>query len=172
MSSSAQSRHRIVGRLRRLDDGRGAIRMEDVYATDPDDLWSALTVPERLARWVATIEGDLQPGGRIHARFTSTWEGPGRIDICDPPRHLLVTMEPGMPQEAVIEAHLSPDGDRTRLVIEERGLPLDELAGYGAGWQAHVEDLAAYLAGTVPGPWRDRWSELTPAYQELATDLR
>jgi hypothetical protein len=48
----------------------------------------------------------------------------------------------------VIEATLAAEGDQTRLVIEERGLPFDELAGYGAGWQAHVEDLT----GACPGP--------------------
>jgi hypothetical protein len=26
-------------------------------------------------------------------------------------------------------------------------MPLDHLAGYGSGWQVHVEDLAAHLAG-------------------------
>ena len=32
-------------------------------------------------------------------------------------------------------------------------MPLDKVAFYGAGWQLHAEDLAAYLAGrTVPTP--------------------
>src|SRR5487761_1101663 len=33
----------------RLDDGKGAARMEDIYDTDVEDLWSALTDPIRLA---------------------------------------------------------------------------------------------------------------------------
>ena len=36
------------------------------------------------------------------------------------------------------------DGDQTILVWEERGMPLNLLAPYGAGIQVHVEDLAAY----------------------------
>ena len=35
----------------------------DVYDTDLADLWSAITEPDRLARWVATVEGDLRLGG-------------------------------------------------------------------------------------------------------------
>ena len=50
------------------------------------------------------------------------------------------------PDEDVIEATLAADGDQTVLVWEERGVPVDQLAGYGAGAQIHVEDLAAYLA--------------------------
>jgi len=73
---------RILGTLRRTEDGKGAVRMEDLYDTDIEDLWSALTDPRRLTRWIADVEGDLRLGGQIHARFTSAWDGPGRIDTC------------------------------------------------------------------------------------------
>jgi uncharacterized protein YndB with AHSA1/START domain len=163
---------RMVGSLRRLDDGKGAVRMEDLYDTDIDDLWSAVTDPSRLARWVATVEGDLRVGGQVHARFTSTWEGPGRIDVCEPPRRIQVTWEPGTSDEHVQEATLVSMGDgKTRLVIERRGIPLDRIAAVGAGWQAHMEHLGAYLSGGQPGAWRPRWVELTPAYQRLADAL-
>ena len=69
---------RIVGSLRRAGDGKGVVRMEDLYDTDIDDLWSALTDPRRLARWIAEVDGELRPGGRIQTRFTSSWAGPGR----------------------------------------------------------------------------------------------
>lgn len=162
---------RIVGTLRRTEDGKGAVRMEDLYDTDIDDLWSALTDPRRLARWIAEVEGDLRVEGRIHARFTSGWDGPGRIDVCHAPHRLAVTMSPGTPDETVIEATLAPERDRTRLVVEERGIPLDELAYHGAGWQAHVEDLAAHIHGRQAGDWRTRWTALTPTYQDLAGGL-
>ena len=60
----------------------------------------------------------------------------------------------------MIEARLEADGDGTRLLLEERGVPLAELAGNGAGWQAHVEDLAAHVAGRERTEWRARWAEL------------
>jgi uncharacterized protein YndB with AHSA1/START domain len=157
----------ILGTMRRIDERRGAVRVEDVYDTDVADLWSAITEPHRLARWVAEVEGDLRIGGIIQARFTSTWEGPGRIDVCEPPNHLVLTMEPGTDDEAVIEAVLTEVGEQTRLVIEERGLPLDVLYAHGAGWQAHIEDLGRYLAGDQSN-WKSRWAELTPAYRSLA----
>lgn len=171
MTGSTGRDIRIIGSLRRLDDGTGAVAMEDFYDTDIDDLWSALTDPDRLARWLATVDGELRVGGRISAKFTSSYEGPGRIDVCDAPRQLQVTFDPGTSDETVMEANLTPVGDRTRLIIEERGLPLEDIPGHGAGWQAHVEDLATYLAGRDPGDWRERWMELRPAYTELAENL-
>lgn len=158
---------KTTGTMRALDDKRGAVRVEDVYDTDISDLWEACTTPGRLARWIAEISGDLRVGGTIHASFTSTWAGPGRIEICDRPHHLLLTMEPGTDDEAELEAWLTEEGEKTRLVVEERGLPLDRLYFHGAGWQAHLEDLGRSLAGESSA-WKTRWTELTPAYQTMS----
>jgi uncharacterized protein YndB with AHSA1/START domain len=165
MTEETRANTRITGTLRSVD-GRGVVRMEGSYDTDIDDLWSALTDASRLARWIAEVEGDLRLGGAFRATFTSGWEGPGRVDACEPPRYLLVTMTPGREEETVIEAVLVAEGDKTRLVVEERGIPLEELAAHGAGWQAHLEDLAAHGAGREPADWRTRWTELTPSYRE------
>jgi uncharacterized protein YndB with AHSA1/START domain len=167
VTTDTSSDTRIIGTMRRIDDDKGAVRMEDVYATDIEDLWSALTDPARLARWIGEVSGELRVGGRIQARFTSSWEGPGRIEICERPHRLAVTLTPGAPDETVVEATLAAEGDKTRLVIEERGLPLKSLDAYGAGWQTHVEDLSAHLAGRPASDWRTRWTALRPAYRDL-----
>lgn len=82
---------------------------------------------------------------------------------------LLSTSSPEEPH-AVIEVTLSAEGDRTALVVEDRGLPVGQLAAYGAGDQIHVEDLAAHLAGRGRCDARARWQELHPAYRELVVD--
>jgi len=153
--------------MRSLGDGKGAVRMEDVYATDIEDLWSALTEPARLARWIGEVQGEFRLGGRLQARFTSSWEGPAQIEICERPHRLVVTLAPGGPDETVVEATLADEGDKTRLVIEERGLLMESLDGHGAGWQSHVEDLAAHLQGRPASDWRTRWTALRPTYREL-----
>ena len=147
------------------DDGAGTVRIEDVFDTEIDDLWEAVTNPQRLARWLGTVEGDLRPGGTFSATFTSTWEGPGRVEVCDAPHRLLLTLEPGTDDQTLVEAWLTPDGDATRLVVEERGFPLDRVADHGAGWQVHIEDLRAHLEGRAPSVWHDRWQELQPSYR-------
>ena len=168
MTSNARAGTRILGSLRSAD-GTGIVRMEDRFDTDIDDLWSALTDPRRLARWIAEVEGDLRLGGEFRARFTSGWEGTGRVEACEPPRRLLVlTRDADEPDEEVLEATLTSDGDQTILIIEARGLPIEYLAAHGAGWQVHVEDLAAHLGGRERCDIKARWDELMPAYQGLA----
>jgi uncharacterized protein YndB with AHSA1/START domain len=171
MTSNARAGGRILGSLRSAD-GKGVVRMQDRFDTDIDDLWSALTEPRRLARWIGEVEGDLRLGGEFRARFfASGWEGTGRVEACEPPRRLLLlTEEPGQPDEHAIEITLAADGDHTILVWEERGMPLDHLAGYGSGIQIHVEDLAAHIAGRERGDADARLRELLPAYQDLAAN--
>jgi uncharacterized protein YndB with AHSA1/START domain len=168
MTSNASPGARILGSLRSVD-GTGVVRMQDRFDTDIDDLWSALTDPGRLARWLGEVEGDLRLGGEFRARFFDGWDGTGSVEVCEPPRRLLLlTTQPGQAHEHFIEVTLAVDGDQTILVWEERGMPLDHLAPYGAGIQVHVEDLAAYLAGRERCDIEARWNELLPAYQDLA----
>ena len=168
MTTNARAGTRILGSLRLADD-TGIVRMESRFDTDIDDLWSALTDPRRLVRWIAEVEGDLSLGGEFRARFTSGWEGTGRVEACEPPRRLLVlTRDADEPDEEVLEATLTSDGDQTILIIEARGLPIEYLAAHGAGWQVHVEDLAAHLGGRERCDIKARWDELMPAYQGLA----
>jgi uncharacterized protein YndB with AHSA1/START domain len=181
MTSNPRGGTRILGSLRSAA-GKGVVRMEDRFDTDIDDLWSALTDPGRLARWYGQVEGDLRPGGEFRLYIESAdLEGTGRVEACEPPRRLLVTTREtdeswrkgngAPPFNEAIEATLTADGDQTNLVIEVRGVPLDKIAFYGAGWQIHAEDLAAYLAGRERGDTGARWDELVPPYQDLAADV-
>jgi hypothetical protein len=66
---------------------------------------------------------------------------------------------------------LTAEGDQTLLIIEDRGLPLEQISAYGAGDQIHIEDLVGYLAGRERYDARVRWQELHPAYQEMTAKL-
>ena len=181
MTSNERAATRILGRLRSAD-GNGIVRIEGRYATDIDDLWSALTDPGRLARWYGQVEGDLRPGGEFRLYLESNgWDGTGRVEACEPPRRLHVTTREAdesyqrgqgvPPYDEIIEATLTADGGQTILVIEIQGMPLDMIAFYGAGWQIHAENLATYVAGRERGDTQAWRADLVPAYQDLAANL-
>ena len=142
---------KLLGTMRRIDDTHGAVRVEDVYDTDIHDLWEACTDPARLSRWIAEVSGEMREGGTVQLVFTSTWTGPAVIETCDAPHHLLLTTQPGTDEEGQVEAWLTEEDSGCRLVVEERGLPADELHYYGAGWQAHLEDLLIRSGGVTGG---------------------
>src|SRR4051812_45099275 len=125
MTSDVQPETRIFGALRSAN-GKGVVRIEDRFETDIDDLWSALTDPRRLARWLGKFEGDLKLGGVFRAHFLATgWEGTGRVDACEPPHRFQTTSREEGSDELVREVWLTADGDQTIVVMEERGMPLD-----------------------------------------------
>jgi uncharacterized protein YndB with AHSA1/START domain len=181
VTSSTNPATRILGSLRSAD-GNGVVRIEDHYDTDIDDLWSAITDPGRITRWYGRVEGELRPGGQFRLYVDDAdSDHAGRVEECEPPRRLRVTTREtdesyqrgkGVPPyDEILEATLTADGDQTVLVIEVRGMALDAVAYYGAGWQIHAENLAAYLAGRERGNTEARWGELVPPYQDLAASI-
>ena len=152
--------------------GKGVVRIEDRLDTEIDDLWGALTDPDRLVHWYGEVEGELHQGGEFRLRIALSGERTGQVEACEPPRRLLLTMRdpdrrPGQPEQTAIEARLTAEGAQTRLVWETRGLPVDLLPAYGAGIQIHVEHLADYIGGRELRNVEARWNELFPAYEAL-----
>ena len=161
----------VLGSLHSVD-GEGVVRMEDRLDTGIDDLWGALTDPERLAHWYGEVEGELSEGGEFRVRIALAGDRTGRVEACEPPQRLLLAMsdpdpQPGRPEQTVNEARLSSEGLQTRLVWEVRGLPVNLLPAYGAGIQIHVEHLGDYIGGRELRDVEARWSELFSAYEAL-----
>jgi uncharacterized protein YndB with AHSA1/START domain len=182
LTSNTPRSGRILGSLR-SQDGVGVVRIEDRLDIDVHDLWSALTDPARLSRWYGQVEGDLHVDGEFRLFVDSSqWDGTGRVEACEPPYRVVVatretdeSWQQGrgvQPFGNTIEATLTSDGDHTTVVIEVRGIPIEMIAFYGAGWQIHAEGLAAYLDGRLPNDdVKSRFDELVPHYQELAADM-
>ncbi|QAY73367.1 hypothetical protein ET445_08425 [Agromyces protaetiae] len=149
------------------DGGLGfLLELDEVYATDPADLWHAITTPERLARFMATYRGDLRLGGRWQAL---TVDGElycdGEVTACDAPRTFTTTWQVVGEQPTLLTVTLEPYGAGTRLSLRhEHVTRLD----YGPGWHTYLESLAWHLAD--PGAAKDRerfgrrFAELEPGY--------
>lgn len=142
------------------------------FPTTAADLWDALVAPERLARWLAPVHGDLRAGGRFRVDFDAddpAQQVTGTIEKCVPPRRLAITWEIHGAGTSAVGATLTEVAAGCELVLTHRGLPEPMAAGYGAGWHAYADALAAELAGEPPArPWDDRWSELLPHYRRMA----
>jgi uncharacterized protein YndB with AHSA1/START domain len=150
------------------DDGEGVVRIRARYQTDLDNLWSSITQPRRVAQWYGAVKGDLNVGGEFTAVvFASGWDGHGRIDACVPQRRLEVTMWEEEGAEHVVAAELAADDGHTTLMLEVRGLPLDFVWAYGAGWQVHLEDLGTHLTEQGSPNLPSRWEELEPLYRAM-----
>jgi uncharacterized protein YndB with AHSA1/START domain len=121
-----------------------------VYDTTVEDLWAAVTRPERLARWFLPVEGDLKPGGRYQLKGNAG----GTITRCDPPQALDLTWEFGG-GTSWVSLRLAPEGRKARLTLEHTahrdGIGKEHLEQYGpgatgVGWDLGLQGLKQHLA--------------------------
>ena len=117
----------------RLEGDRASVRFERRYAATPADFWSAVTEPDRLARWLGPVEGDLRLGRVVRILFE-----PGTGDIamvrvagCEPWQWLEVIWDWGKEAESILRIELADRGGETLSVLDHRRLALETLGEYG-----------------------------------------
>lgn len=117
------------------------------YDTSPDDLWDALTNPERIPRWFLPISGDLKPGGHYQLEGNAN----GTITDCEPPQHLAVTWEM-QGQTSWVDVVLRPDPEGgTHLRLEHIAHVPDDFwkqygpGAVGVGWEQAMMGLYLHL---------------------------
>lgn len=132
--------------------------LTQTYPSPVDDVWEALTVPERIARWFLPISGELRPGGRYQLEGASG----GQILECDPPSggtaRYRVTWEM-MDSVSWVEVRLEGVDGGTRVELSHTALRADAPDGFwetygpgatGVGWDGGMLGLALHL-GAVAG---------------------
>ena len=113
-----------------------------------DEVWAALTEPERLPQWLAPGHIELRPGGAVRLDFADSGIViDSAVTAMEPQRLLEYSWSgPGEPARPVRWA-LEPIGPVTDVTLTLT-LPAEEDAGRSAaGWAAHLDMLAAALAG-------------------------
>lgn len=158
----------------------GTVTLRHHYRTTPEDLWAALTTPERLARWFAPVAGDLHLGGNYHIDFEpgdDAQQVHGVITACDAPHELTVTWK-AKTEENSSEVHctLTPgDSDSghsgTHLTLTHSGIHHKNDVGMAAGWDVYIRHLKWAVEPTTdsdpqPGDWWEQWSTLEKEYRK------
>jgi uncharacterized protein YndB with AHSA1/START domain len=151
--------NRIFGaELRRVENrehlGKAALAAVLIrsYDTTVEDLWDAITRPERLARWFLPIEGDLKLGGRYQLKGNAG----GTITRCERPKALDVTWEM-FGATSWVNLRLAAEGKKARLTLEhiapKDGMGEEHLKKYGPGAVGIGWDLGLYgLERYLPAP--------------------
>jgi uncharacterized protein YndB with AHSA1/START domain len=140
---------------RRTPAGNGkTVVLEREYDAPIEEVWDAITMPERISRWFLPISGDYRIGGRYQLEGNAG----GEIVACERPSRLKVTWffgEPTSPADiSEVEVRLAPIGaDRTRLELEHAAdVPAEQWQQFGpgavgVGWDGVVMGLGLHLAG-------------------------
>jgi uncharacterized protein YndB with AHSA1/START domain len=147
-------------------DGRGIVRLERRLAATPEEIWPLLVDPEEVAIWLAELTIEPRVGGAYTLSFENTASvSSGHITAFAPPSLLEYRWYEGEAIESLVRFELRPDDGATELVLTHTLLnSAAELHEYAAGWHAHLDLLAARLAGR-PADWDWlRFNELMAVY--------
>lgn len=138
--------------------GQGrSIRLQRDYDAPIDDVWDALTNPDRIGRWFLPISGDYRLGGRYQFEGNAG----GEILACERPNRLRVTWvygaEAGPADVSEVELRLTAvDDAATRLQLDHTAVVPDEFwdqfgpGAVGVGWDGGLLGLALHLRGASP----------------------
>jgi uncharacterized protein YndB with AHSA1/START domain len=130
------------------------VRLQRNYDAPIEDVWDALTNPERISRWFLPISGNY----RLRGRYQFEGNAGGEIVACERPHRLKVTWAYGEMASATeaseLELRLSAaDGGATRLELEHTAVVPDEMwseygpGAVGVGWEQGFLGLALHLRG-------------------------
>jgi uncharacterized protein YndB with AHSA1/START domain len=140
---------RTVTMLEREGKPARGVTLERVYDTTTDDLWDAVTNPERLPHWFLPVSGELKLGGRYQLEGNAG----GTITECVPPRSFAATWEFGG-ETSWVEVRITPEGQaRSRLTLCHI-CPVDDHwqkygpGAAGVGWDLGLFGLAVHLSGS------------------------
>jgi uncharacterized protein YndB with AHSA1/START domain len=157
--------HRRVGRSALAGQEAWTVTLRRTYAAPVEDVWDAVTDPERIARWFIPVTGDLRVGGRYQTQGNAG----GEILHCDPPSRLRVTwVFPPDAKDALaseVEVRLSPgpDGDTVlelehAAVVDADRWPTFGPGAVGVGWDLTLLGLALYFQGnSIEESEREAW---------------
>jgi uncharacterized protein YndB with AHSA1/START domain len=152
IASQLNAIHRQVERQPPADGAgeRVSVLLRRSYDTAAQDVWDAVTHPDRIKRWLMPISGELGVGGS----FQLEGNAGGEILTCEPPRLLRVSF--GGPT-SIVQLRLTPDGDRDTVLELEHTVPI-EIAQSGAGalwvgpgWDGALLGLGLFLRGEAIG---------------------
>lgn len=110
------------------------------YRTTIDDLWSALTTPDRVGRWLGSVVERSADGTSYLINIGSGPDlAPARLVVrrCVAPTELVVDWEwQGEPTSRVSATLRSVDHDQVELTLRHGGISSAPLVvGYGGGWE-------------------------------------
>lgn len=160
-----------LGTIERTPEG-GLVRFERSLPYPVEDVWAAITEPERLADWWPPFAADITVDLRVGGAITFTWPDPDMATL----RFDIVRLEPPTLLE---HTHTSPGSwmrweltatDTGTRLLSTYAVPDLELAlgrGDVVGGHYSLDRLESALAGR-PGPWdNDAFAALQADYAAL-----
>lgn len=149
------------------------LRFERRVDAVPTATWSALVSPSVLKEWLALAELEPNVGGDVHLVWPGQGETRGVVQVYDEPSVIEYTWDE-CDGSSIVRFEIAPaSGDASTLRLIHSEITREGAAGFGAGWQSHLEALDVVLAGgtSTTEDRNERYEALHPSYLEAVARL-
>lgn len=139
-----------TGRIEQRD-GRHVLVCARQLRAPIEDVWAAVTEPDRLARWIGTWEGD-PTSGSVQFRMLFEGDHPGdtmTIRRCEPPHRLHVSSQVG-DEVWLLDLDLTHADGVTTLTFTQLGVSAEQASAVGPGWDFYLDRLVDAETGADP----------------------
>ncbi len=152
-----------LGQVLRDEHGM-RLKFMRTYDEPAAEVWSALTDPDRMARWFGTWTGDPATGTVQLQMVEDPASQPARILECTPPTRLAVEVT-SADGPWPLSITLTEDAGVTTLVFVHRLAEPYDASSVGPGWHYYLDRLGAVVQGEpVPEVWDDYFPGLAEDY--------
>jgi uncharacterized protein YndB with AHSA1/START domain len=164
-----------TGRKEQRADGAYVV-LTRTFRAPIEDVWAAVTEPDRLARWIGRWTGDPAQG---RVRFEMLYEGEGAepeectINACDAPHRLELTFQMAYDEHTPATWHLELDlteSDGVTTLTFAQSMDDPAMAeSVGPGWEYYLDRLVAAETGGDPAAiaFDDYYPALSGHYRAL-----
>lgn len=146
-------------------------RLERLFDHDRDAVWHMITQPDALMQWLAPGSIELRAGGAVHIDFADSGIViESTVLELDPLKLLGYSWSSGNEPARPLRWELESIEEGTRMVLLLRLPVTEDVAKACAGFDAHLEMLAAALEGVPIHFPVNYYLERRDVYQELRPD--
>lgn len=157
-----------VGHIRRLTDGSFEGTLQHSYeGHKPAEVWQMLTDTKRLPEWIAPGSIEPRKGGKAHIDFQDSGIViDSQVTEFNPPRLLAYSWSSGSQPLRPLRWELKEVSDGTQLTLTVSTPAGEDPAKACAGFEGHLEMLAAALEGVpIKFPF-DTYKQARAAYSK------
>lgn len=170
-----------------MNDNRGqflnhhTVQFERLLPGPIERVFDFLSKPELLEKWLMPAKVEQFAGGRIEFKSGPIPESVsgqtssashchirGIISAYEPP-HLIAYSWNELDYDMATEVRfeLEQRDDKVLLRLTHSRIPAHLMAGVGAGWHTHLDDLFSAITGLKPGDFFERFNPLLVEYKAL-----
>ena len=150
-----------TGRLR-----GNALVVSRTFRASIEDVWKSVTDADSTARWYGRWEGTPGAGNKIRVQMAFEEGAPWskkKIEVCEPPRRLVLTSDSKFVQRLELVLTTTNDGCELELIHHDVNPAM--VGDFGPGWELYLDALVASREDK-PRPAFDAYYPSQKAYFE------